>query len=211
MKPTFHNPNDGRYFEEREADLRRQGAHIPEPVSMSFPFLKEKATGVVHPWSEPMAERNDLVVGCYNLDGSEDPADAPDGYDPTALHLGKVLPMEAEGDKPFANPEAEAAAERARQEAEAKAEAEAAAAAKANAKATREAKAKAKAEAEAKAKAEAEAKAKAEAEQAAFEAENGKAPDSLTPEQQGVVTGEQPEVNSTEDLAALFAKVDDDE
>ena len=177
---------------------------------MTFPFLKEKATGVVHPWSEAMAERNDLVVGCYNLDGSDDPADAPEGYDPSALHMGKVLPMEASGEKPFSNPEAEAAAERAREEAEAKAKADAEAEAKAKAKAARAAKAKAKAEAEAKAKAEAEAKAKAEAEQAAFEAEHGKAPDSLTPEQQGVVADTE-QVETTDDLAALFAKVNDDD
>ena len=169
---------------------------------MTFPFLKEKATGVVHPWSEAMAERNDLVVGCYNLDGSDDPADAPEGYDPSALHMGKVLPMEASGEKPFSNPEAEAAAERAREEAEAKAKADAEAEAKAKAKAARAAKAKAKAEAE--------AKAKAEAEQAAFEAEHGKAPDSLTPEQQGVVADTE-QVETTDDLAALFAKVNDDD
>lgn len=51
-------------------------------VPSEFPFLIEKATGVVYPYTPQMAERGDLVEGCYDLRGSKNPKDRPPNYDP---------------------------------------------------------------------------------------------------------------------------------
>ena len=68
-------------FVEREAELEQMASKMPRSVG-TFPYLMEIKTGVVHPWSEGMAERSDLVVGCYNLQGSQNPEDADPNYNP---------------------------------------------------------------------------------------------------------------------------------
>lgn len=50
-------------------------SRTPAPVKGDFPYLVEKATGIVHPYTSGMARRGDLVIGCYNRYGSLDPAD----------------------------------------------------------------------------------------------------------------------------------------
>jgi len=59
-------------FVEREAELEQMASKMPRPVGR-FPYLMEIKTGIVHPWNEGMADRSDLVVGCYNLQGSQNP------------------------------------------------------------------------------------------------------------------------------------------
>lgn len=56
-------------------DVGKLAERTPTAVNPEFPYLIEKATGIVHPYTAGMAKRGDLVMGCYNRFGSRDPAD----------------------------------------------------------------------------------------------------------------------------------------
>lgn len=71
-------------FAERQEELDAMATKMPKRITGQFPYLMEIRTGVIHPFTESLAERSDLVVGCYNLDGSMDPNDADPYYDPQA-------------------------------------------------------------------------------------------------------------------------------
>lgn len=64
------------------ADHPEFAKHMLPVISKKFPFLIEKNTGYVYPYTHRMAERSDLVEGCYDLLGSKDPNDRPKNYDP---------------------------------------------------------------------------------------------------------------------------------
>ena len=74
-------------FAERQEELDAMATKMPKRITGQFPYLMEIRTGVIHPFTESLAERSDLVVGCYNLDGSMDPNDADPYYDPQALAM----------------------------------------------------------------------------------------------------------------------------
>lgn len=64
------------------ADHPEFAKHVLPVIPKTFPFLIEKNTGYVYPYTARMAERSDLVEGCYDLRGSKDPNDRPKDYDP---------------------------------------------------------------------------------------------------------------------------------
>lgn len=80
-----------KLFDEQQRELERRGVHMPEPLGYT-PYLKEKKSGFVHPYSAMMAARSDLVVGCYNQAGSMNPKDADPTYDPTDFDSTIVEP-----------------------------------------------------------------------------------------------------------------------
>lgn len=82
-------PEEQALFEEQNRDLQQRGVHMPKPLGYT-PFLKEIATGYVYPYNPRMADRSDLVIGCYNLEGSTNPADAdPTKYNPKTAEMGQ--------------------------------------------------------------------------------------------------------------------------
>lgn len=72
-------------FSARQEELEAMADKMPARLNGRFPYLMEKSTGVIHPYTEAMAERSDLVIGCYNLEGSRNPEDADPYYDPQAI------------------------------------------------------------------------------------------------------------------------------
>lgn len=88
-------------FNERDLELAQMASKMPRPIEGNPPYLMEKATGYVHPYTAQMAERSDLVVACYTVDGSFDPEDADPDYDPSGVkaqieysrRLGNVPPQ----------------------------------------------------------------------------------------------------------------------
>lgn len=74
-------------FAERQKELEDMADKMPKRIVGDFPYLMEKNTGVVHPYSDAMAERSDLVIGCYNLQGSRNPEDVDPDYDPRGMRM----------------------------------------------------------------------------------------------------------------------------
>lgn len=72
-------------FVERERELEQLANKMPKSIEGEFPYLMGIKDGVIYPYTAQMAARNDLVVGCYNLEGSTDPEDWERGYDPSAV------------------------------------------------------------------------------------------------------------------------------
>lgn len=72
-------------FVERERELEQMANKMPKPLAGEFPYLMGIKDGVIYPYTAQMAARDDLVVGCYNLEGSTDPEDWERGYDPSAV------------------------------------------------------------------------------------------------------------------------------
>lgn len=69
---------------------------MPKPLPFT-PFLRNRIAGDIHPYSARLAERSDLWEGVYNLQGSKNPEDAPDGYDPRQTeHVVRVRAQMAE-------------------------------------------------------------------------------------------------------------------
>ena len=58
------------------------GVKIEESVPRTFPYLQELATGFIHPYTDNLAQHGDSVRGVYNLQGSTNPDDRDDGYNP---------------------------------------------------------------------------------------------------------------------------------
>lgn len=81
MKDEARSRQHDSIFAEREAELDAVASKMPKSVG-EFPYLMEINSGVIHPWTRSMSERSDLVVGCYNLDGSQNPEDADPSYNP---------------------------------------------------------------------------------------------------------------------------------
>lgn len=100
-------------FAERQEELEAMADKMPKRVAGQFPYLMEKNTGVIHPYTEAMAERSDLVIGCYNLDGSRNPDDADQYYNPQALAMRgeRVRRVESVGPRNAAEAKAAAAEE----------------------------------------------------------------------------------------------------
>lgn len=73
-------------FQDRQHELEQTADSMPRPVSPEFPYLMEKNTGVVHPYVPTLAARGDLVIGCYTLSGSRNPADKDPNYDPQSVY-----------------------------------------------------------------------------------------------------------------------------
>lgn len=90
VQPVLRDEADSRkhdsVFVERQAELNESASKMPKGVSGVFPYLMEINTGHIHPWSKALADRSDLVVGCYDLSGSFDPADADPHYDPQGVY-----------------------------------------------------------------------------------------------------------------------------
>ncbi|EFA1526598.1 TPA: hypothetical protein ACU6F1_004362 [Escherichia coli] len=74
---------------ERQAELDTLATKMPKPIPGRPPYLMEKATGIIHPFSDGLAQRSDLVVACYNLQGSMNPADANPDYDPQGITIAE--------------------------------------------------------------------------------------------------------------------------
>ena len=74
---------------DRQAELDALATNMPKPVPGRPPYLMEKSSGIIHPYSEGLAQRSDLVVACYNLQGSMDPADANPDYDPQGITIAE--------------------------------------------------------------------------------------------------------------------------
>ena len=85
MKRETEERRHTSVFAERESDLERNTARMPRPLEGEYPFLMGIKDGAIYPYTREMAERSDLVVGCYNLEGSQDPEDWERGYDPRAV------------------------------------------------------------------------------------------------------------------------------
>lgn len=85
MKRETEERRHTSVFAERESELERNAARMPRPLEGEYPFLMGIKDGVIYPYTREMAERSDLVVGCYNLEGSQDPEDWERGYDPRAV------------------------------------------------------------------------------------------------------------------------------
>lgn len=89
VQPVLRDEADSRrhdsVFAEREEELNN--SKMPPVLKGRFPYVMEKATGYIHPWSKDLAARSDLVIGCYNLEGSLDPADAVVDYDPQGVAM----------------------------------------------------------------------------------------------------------------------------
>ena len=124
------NSSEG-VFAARDAELRDTVKNMPVPISVECPYLMEIATGYVHPYTKSMAERSDLVVPCYTLQGSMDPADADPLYDPQSDYTReerrqqiKMAPPQTAAEKKAAAAAAEKAL-RAKIEAEVRAKVEA--------------------------------------------------------------------------------------
>lgn len=115
-------------FAERQEELEAMADKMPKRVAGQFPYLMEKNTGVIHPYTEAMAERSDLVIGCYNLEGSRNPDDADPYYNPQAIVMREERARRVESVGPRNAAEAKAAAAeetgRIRREERARAEAE---------------------------------------------------------------------------------------
>lgn len=115
-------------FAERQEELEAMADKMPKRVVGQFPYLMEKNTGVIHPYTEAMAERSDLVIGCYNLEGSRNPEDADPYYNPQAIVMREERARRVESVGPRNAAEAKAAAAeetgRIRREERARAEAE---------------------------------------------------------------------------------------
>lgn len=88
-------PEEQALFEEQNRDLKQRGVHMPTPLGYT-PFLKEISTGYVYPYNPRMADRSDLVIGCYNLEGSTNPEDAdPTTYNPKTAELAPLKRRES--------------------------------------------------------------------------------------------------------------------
>lgn len=115
-------------FAERQEELDAMADKMPKRIVGQFPYLMEKNTGVIHPYTEAMAERSDLVIGCYNLEGSRNPDDADPYYNPQAVIMRgeRARRVESVGPRNAAEAKAAAAEEvgRIRREERARAEAE---------------------------------------------------------------------------------------
>lgn len=115
-------------FAERQEELEAMADKMPKRVAGQFPYLMEKNTGVIHPYTDAMAERSDLVIGCYNLEGSRNPDDADPYYNPQAIVMREERARRVESVGPRNAAEAKAAAAeetgRIRREERARAEAE---------------------------------------------------------------------------------------
>lgn len=115
-------------FAERQEELEAMADKMPKRVAGQFPYLMEKNTGVIHPYTEAMADRSDLVIGCYNLEGSRNPDDADPYYNPQAIVMREERARRVESVGPRNAAEAKAAAAeetgRIRREERARAEAE---------------------------------------------------------------------------------------
>lgn len=85
MKRETEERRHTSVFAERESELERNAARMPRPLEGEYPFLMGIKDGAIYPYTREMAERSDLVVGCYNLEGSQDPEDWERGYDPRAV------------------------------------------------------------------------------------------------------------------------------
>lgn len=97
-------------FAERQEELEAMADKMPKRVVGQFPYLMEKNTGVIHPYTEAMAERSDLVIGCYNLEGSRNPDDADPYYNPQAIVMREERARRVESVGPRNAAEAKAAA-----------------------------------------------------------------------------------------------------
>lgn len=97
-------------FAERQEELEAMADKMPKRVVGQFPYLMEKNTGVIHPYTEAMAERSDLVIGCYNLEGSRNPEDADPYYNPQAIVMREERARRVESVGPRNAAEAKAAA-----------------------------------------------------------------------------------------------------
>ena len=89
-------------FAERQEELEAMADKMPKRVAGQFPYLMEKNTGVIHPYTEAMAERSDLVIGCYNLEGSRNPDDADPYYNPQAIVMREERARRVESVGPYA-------------------------------------------------------------------------------------------------------------
>ncbi|EKY5009624.1 TPA: hypothetical protein RMT71_003205 [Escherichia coli] len=74
---------------ERQAELDAVATNMPRPIPGRPPYLMEKASGIIHPYSEGLAQRSDLVIACFNLQGSQNPADADPEYDPQGITVAE--------------------------------------------------------------------------------------------------------------------------
>lgn len=101
-------------FSERQEELEAMADKMPKRLTGQFPFLMEIRTGVIHPYTESLAERSDLVIGCYNLEGSNNPEDGDPYYDPQAstMRNERRARVEKVGPANAAEAKAAAAAER---------------------------------------------------------------------------------------------------
>lgn len=101
-------------FSERQEELEAMADKMPKRLAGQFPFLMEIRTGVIHPYTESLAERSDLVIGCYNLEGSNNPEDGDPYYDPQAstMRNERRARVEKVGPANAAEAKAAAAAER---------------------------------------------------------------------------------------------------
>lgn len=115
-------------FAERQEELDAMADKMPKRIVGQFPYLMEKNTGVIHPYTDAMAERSDLVIGCYNLEGSRNPDDADPYYNPQAVIMRgeRARRVESVGPRNAAEEKAAVAEEvgRIRREERARAEAE---------------------------------------------------------------------------------------
>ncbi|EFN7975592.1 hypothetical protein [Escherichia coli] len=74
---------------ERQAELEAVATNMPKPIPGRPPYLMEKSSGIIHPYSEGLAQRSDLVIACFNLQGSQNPADADPEYDPQGIAVAE--------------------------------------------------------------------------------------------------------------------------
>jgi hypothetical protein len=97
-------------FAERNAEMDELASKMPKRLAEQFPYLMEINTGFVHPYTEAMAARSDLVIGCYNLAGSRNPDDADPYYNPQALVMRNERAKRVESVGPRSAADAKAAA-----------------------------------------------------------------------------------------------------
>lgn len=90
VQPISRDESDARkhdsVFSARQVELEESASNRPQGITGNFPYVMEITTGHIHPFSTALAARSDLVVGCYDLSGSFDPADADPYYDPQGVY-----------------------------------------------------------------------------------------------------------------------------